>query len=537
MRITLKSTLILTILFMLSLAGALAIHYATYWGPWAYSDSTEYIASARSLLAGQGLGFQAASGDFVLYSLHPPLYPLILSLLGLAGFDLLEAARWLNILLFGATVFLSGVVTYVFLRSVWPAVVLSISLLTIPVFVDVSSGAMSEPLLLFNCSLAIALLVFYLERKKGWLLIASAIAAGLAILARYQGMVVGVVCATSLLVANYKPLKQRLLDILAICLVSLLPLAAWMTWLFTQSRSLTGRGFIQPNNLVTGTMVLRKSLMEIFINWLPYRQYLHPNNYTVSRNYLLVLVLGLIILTSLIIIRRLSKRPVTQKQALVTTFSFLWGLFSIGNILLLAFTFLFTTPTPDLNQRTMLPVQFGMMFFAVLLLGSIVQEFHLPRAVGLTCGLLVLVFIYPNGQSSWRLIQQYHQFGLGYTNASWHSSLTLQAVRDLPTSTPLITNEAAAILLHLDRSAYDFCSPPCNPSRSVRYGDDLQDPVQKIFREQGAALVLFYPYCEAQSQGAYTDSLAQLATLTRDLRQAFYACDGAIFFYPIDTQN
>jgi hypothetical protein len=58
---TLKSVLydhaILLVIALLSLIGSVAIAFSTRWVPWAYSDSTAYIASARTLLEGDGLGF------------------------------------------------------------------------------------------------------------------------------------------------------------------------------------------------------------------------------------------------------------------------------------------------------------------------------------------------------------------------------------------------------------------------------------------------------------------------------------------------
>lgn len=531
MRISSKSALILTIFFFISLAGCLVIHYATYWGPWAYSDSTEYVATARSLLAGNGLGYRAASGDFILYSLHPPLYPLVLSGVGMLGFDFLEAARWLNIMLFGLTIFLTGTSAYILLRSTWLAVALPLALLTIPACIDISSGAMAEPLFLFTSCLAIVLLVFYLARGNRVFLAGSAFSASLAVLARYPGIVVVISCILGLLVSGNRGLKRRVLDAITYSLMSLTPLAAWLIWLFSQTRSLAVRTFLLPGDLQASVMALRKSLMEVFLSWLPYREYLPSYNYTSGRNYLIILLTGIAVLAGLIIFRRLFKVPRSHDQSLVSTFAFLWALYSIGNILLLAVTYLFTTPIPDLNPRTLLPVQFGAIFFVVTLLASVIDEFHLPDSVSLACGLMVLFFIYPNVVASKKLIDQYHQSGLGYTSAAWHSSLTLQAVRDISASTPIITNQAAAVLLHVNRAAYDFCSSPCDSASNLRYGDDTRDPVQRVFREQGAALVLFIQFCGGQNQSPDADFLAHMNVLTQDLQQVFRSCDGAIYFY------
>jgi len=212
-------------------------------------------------------------------------------------------------------------------------------------------------------------------------------------------------------------------------------------------------------------------------------------------------------------------------------------IFTLGSIALLAGTYLFTDPIPDINPRTLLPVQFGLIFVLLTLAGSVIDEFRLPQFTGLAVLGLVLIVSIPNFQTSWKLIDQYHNFGAGYTSPVWHTNLTLQRLRDLPADVPIISNQAVALLLQINRPAYDFCAPPCNPSGQLRYGDDLNDPTQQIFREDGAALAIFYPYCGVQNVAWYSNTLAELNLLTKDLRQAFSSCDGAIYFYPTAGQN
>jgi len=148
------------------------------------------------------------------------------------------------------------------------------------------------------------------------------------------------------------------------------------------------------------------------------------------------------------------------------------------------------------------------------------------------CTALVLIFIIPNIQSTIKLTNQYHQYGHGYTSSAWHSSLTLQALDGLPADIPIITNETAAVLLLINRPAYDFCSFPCNQSGQLKYGDDLQDPIQRAFRNNGAALALFYPFCGDPQDPLYTQMVEHVIPLTQNLELYFSSCDGAIYFYP-----
>jgi hypothetical protein len=272
--------------------------------------------------------------------------------------------------------------------------------------------------------------------------------------------------------------------------------------------------------------------MAIFWSWFPYQEHLPSYSYTLSRNILILLIVLIFLLVSLIVFKKLIFRKSALVSPLGFTFAFLWIIFIIGNISLLAVSFIFTNPLPDLNPRTLLPVQFGLVFALLALFSSAINEFHLPIAVGWSFACLVLILIFPNAKASWNIISQYHQYGAGYTNRDWHNSTTLRSLQGLPSNIPLISNQSAALLLLADRSAYDFCTLPCNQPEQLRYGDNLADPIQQIFREDGAALILFYPYCGVQFEPWYANTLAQFNSLTQNLTRFFSSCDGVIFFYP-----
>lgn len=527
----------LLIILLLSIIGSLAIYFSTSWGPWAYSDSTEYIDSARNLLAGRGLGHSAPSGSLVPLTLHPPFYPLVLSAMELLGFNLIEAARWLNIILFGATIFLSGAFTYALFHSSWLAISLSAAILTLPPLVDVSSGAMSELLFFFTATLGLCLLIIYLDLRKRYLLILSSIAAGLAFLSRYPGIVVIVTCIIGLTVAGRISWKQRLHELLEFSIISIIPSAIWLIWIYFQTKTLVARDYHFTLDIWSNTIDLRKRMMEVFWSWLPFHSRLPSYSYNLARNVLIFLIVLIFLLVSVIVVKKFIFRKSIDSSPQEFTFAFLWLIFIVGNISLLTASFLFTSPLPDLNPRTLLPVQFGLGFALLALVASLINEFRLPPAMGWTCAVLALIFILPNARTSWKIISQYHINGGGYTSQTWHSSLTLQELTELPLNIPIITNESAAVLLLTERPAYDFCTLPCNQPDQLIYGDNPLDPVQKVFREDGAALVFFYPYCGAQVEPWYANTMTELKSITQNLTQYFSSCDGVIYYYPSAQQN
>lgn len=522
----------LGIIIFLSLIGSLAIYYSTYWDPWAYSDSTGYIVSARNLLAGHGLGYFGPSGDFMPLSLHPPFYSLALSAIGLTGIDLIDAARWLNIVLFGAMIFTSGAFAYSLFHSSWLAISLSVTILANPSLVDVSSGAMSELLFLFTATLSICLLVAYLIQRKLYLLILSSIFVSLACLTRLNGVALAGVGIIGLLVGSHTSWKQRLRDVLIFSLISITPIGIWLFRIYSQTGTLAARTIDLSARIWPATIELRKAFIELFWSWLPYRNLLPRYSYYTYRDIFIAVITLILILISFISFRKLFSRKSAHSSTREFTYAWLWIVFVIANILVIAGSFIFTSLRPDMDPRTTLAIQLGLVFALLALLLSVINEFHLPQYVGWICTALVLIINASYAQTSLKTINLYHVHGAGYTNRAWHYSTTLQAVRNLPADIPIITNQSAALLLWLNRPAYDLCSFPCNGSGELRYGDNPLDPTQQLFREAGAALVYFHPDCNILAEQFYADTLNQLKSLTQGLNQYFSSCDGGIYFYP-----
>jgi 4-amino-4-deoxy-L-arabinose transferase-like glycosyltransferase len=523
------------IIILLSVIGSAAIFYSTRWGPWAFSDSAGYLVSARNLLAGHGLGYPGASGDFMPLSLHPPFYSLVLSAIGLLGVELITAARWLNIILFGTTIFLTGALSYKLFYSSWLSLSLCISLLVMPVFVDVSSGAMSELLFFFTALLGIFLLILYLKGHRRYLLIFSSLFIGLSFLTRINGAVVVGMGVLVLALARNVSWKQKIRDVFVFCLVSLSPVALWLIWVYFKTGTLAARQYSFNPHLWSITTEFRLKLMQSFWSWLPFQQFLPAYSYRLSRNVFLTLMGLILVFVCLIVLKKIKDRQTLAATSGIFTFALLWITFIIGNILLIAASDTFSSTMLSKDSRTFFYIQFGLVFAFLALFLSIIKEYRLPTWVGWICATVILVINLSYARSSWNIIQQYHLTGSGYTSQAWHKSATLAMARALPANISLISNETAATLLLMDRPAYDFCVLPCSLSGSVRYGDNRQDPVQNIFREDGAALVLFYPMCGDQPW--FADTLAQLNSITQNLRQYFFSCDGAIYFYPSSAQD
>jgi hypothetical protein len=86
--------------------------------------------------------------------------------------------------------------------------------------------------------------------------------------------------------------------------------------------------------------------------------------------------------------------------------------------------------------------------------------------------------------------------GDGLTDYRWNRSGIIQAVRALPAEKPVISNDWELIQLWTGRPVYGFWNsfPSKQPIQTTAYGTVTADPVQSVFCEQGAVLVIFVDF-------------------------------------------
>src|SRR5574341_117446 len=142
---TRATRLFMPYLILLSILGVILvfINTATF-GPGISSDGMEYLSAADNLARGQGfINFHGG-----VYILWPPLYPLILAgLHALTALDVFVVGWVLNAILFGATIFLAGILLRLCFpdRLVWAALGALLTLFFLSYLVSASNIA-SDPL-------------------------------------------------------------------------------------------------------------------------------------------------------------------------------------------------------------------------------------------------------------------------------------------------------------------------------------------------------------------------------------------------------
>ncbi len=529
-RLTIGSILFISIL------DSLLIVYGTKWGPWAFSDSTEYIYSARNLLDGYGLGLFGPSGAFHPSLLHPPFYSLVLSFFGLLGVDLLSAARWLGVVLFGLTILITGLSLYYLTSSAWLSITCSLLLSVMPALVDVSSGVMSELLFVFTGLAGLFLLLVFLRDRSWIFLIAAALASGLTMLTRYAGLGFILAGLCTLLVFDRGSMKRRLSHLVIYGVLGGLPTIGWLIWV--RSQSLSVRTIDIPSNVFTQFSQLRLGVMKVFWSWIPFPSILPAYSYNLARNLLIIALLVLVLISGLLTFW-MRKKPISTSDpanGLSITFSML--MLAVASLLVLGASYIFTRPTPDINSRILLPVQIAVSLGLFALLFFIFKALQLPRQANLIPMVLLVGVFFSNSLSTQKFITIYHNQGAGYTAPAYRQSKFIQAVMLLPPNIPLISNESALVLFYTGRPAYDITELADKSPTDVeaQYGADLDDPPQKAFRQQGAALVLFKS-AYWQLDPIYGDQTAtRLQSLTSGLTVQTQTNDGSIYFYPSPGQ-
>jgi hypothetical protein len=173
---------------LVSFAGILIILWLTRWGIAINNDSTVYLASALNYSRGAGLGEWAASGQIKPMIHFPPLYPLLLAYADKLGLDILTASRWLNAILFGLNIFLTGLISAELIRWRFSAVISSLLFIFSTHLLLIHMMAVSEPIFIMLVLLGIWFFLRHMANGSFSALLLSGFFLGLASLSRYIGV-------------------------------------------------------------------------------------------------------------------------------------------------------------------------------------------------------------------------------------------------------------------------------------------------------------------------------------------------------------
>jgi hypothetical protein len=495
MKKTLTTRTYLGMIILLSIAGGGMALYSSANGPWGYSDPVEYISTAYSILHGHGIGYYEGNAQFVFTTIHPPFYSIVLSVIGLTGINLVVAVRWLNVLSLVVSIFIAG---WVFLRfSCVPmlGILASALMCAFPHMLEMYSSAYSEPLFVLLFLLGGYCLLIYHENKKTALFLIAAIVLGLIPFTRYSGIAMTISGIAVIFVMAAGKFWSRIKQAALFTLIGSFPTLLWLIWVyFIGDHNMGGRNVgADLGQLGTQFQIFRGLFMDVVWKWIPFQ---NPVT-TLSYSFRFVLMgFGFLITIALSYMawRKLHKNAANHQQKSEALIFIYFGLSSLVYIVVLIATFLFTQPTIDIDNRMLLPLFVGVIMgllgtFAFWQAAWFGQKRGLLQAIPWLVGILCVYWYIPQARS----IVEVKRKDAGLTSYHWIHSEIIQAVSALPEETPVISNNWELLLLWTQRPIYGFwvTFPSDKPLQASTFGTNPRDPVQSLFCNQRAALVIF----------------------------------------------
>lgn len=369
------------------------------------SDSVEYIVASKSF--NDGKGFLMLNNQPMVW--WPPVYPILLGLVSkIFSADTLNTARNLNSLLFGITVFLSGVLIHRNIKSSFLFTGLcTISILLSFQIIQMALMALTE--LLFIC-LVLFCFVFlesYMKENKTKYLIILAIFVSLAALTRYIGIILIPWVVLNILIVSNKSLNEKIRHILLFMLISSLPVLVWIARNYIQSGTLFGYRF--PVEYSLGQNLLY--ILNVFSAWyVPFNLRNSPYLFSI-----------LLTITAVIIVITLREALKNQKQ--ISKF-YPYFIFVLLYLLFIVYIIM-NMGIEQVSKRLLAPIYIPLtiiMFFIVFEFSHLITTRVKTSALQILPYAAISIFILMNYKGTQSGIIDFSMNGEGFTSKKWRES-------------------------------------------------------------------------------------------------------------------
>jgi hypothetical protein len=480
--------LFFTGLLITAIAAALYIAACTHLGPWGYSDTAVYYASARNLANGIGVGTFNLDGSFSRLRIFAPFFSIILSLFARPEFDLIEINRILDILFYAILVFSSGWLFYRISSSSILGLCFSILLGFTQDFSLIFSSMMSEPLAFMLGIPSLLLVILSVKERSFKHLVIAGILGGLAFFSRYAFIAIPISGVLILLILSRKPWKKRAIDVLTYSILAFSPMLGWLAFELLNNQTIGARSFNLDFEIKGRIIALFNGLYEMINSWFPYRPNLFPG---VRSNYfypiLLVVILFLIILAFIPTLRkRVNKEDGNSVYLLIDGSC----IYLLVYFLIFFATFVFTPNQIPINQRLLSPLIPGC--YLVLLSTSL--NFHkvirIKNAIPIVGLFMSLFFVYFN----FSLLVQYltdSQNPRSYSSPELRYNQIFEIISNLPEDTKIITNIPDILLFYTNKNSYYLGSDLKSEGFFIDIGD--KERINGIVSTECGIFVLLEP--------------------------------------------
>ncbi|MEW6566806.1 MAG: hypothetical protein AB1449_01285 [Chloroflexota bacterium] len=503
----------------LAIAAVVLMLYCTRWGSGLGGDSFYYVSGARHLT--QGLGFTRPTGDGGTRPIthFPPLYSLALTVPVSADVEVTAAARWLNALLLGSSVLLTGLIALRITGSTWLALAGQAAVMLAPVMLEVHSWVLSEPLFLTILLAFLLSLVHAAQRDRMALYVVCGVLASLAWFTRYVGSAVIAAGLVALLFWPGRPWRSRIRQGLAFAVGCLPVPTLWLLRNWMVSGALTNRA-LEVHWVTLAT--LREGL-GVMALWLL------PASIPSRVRLVLFLLGGLALMVGSAWLIWHQPRPEDEVRVASDATAGVWVLsvFALAYAVLLLLSLSFLDASTALDDRMLSPLYPVGVMLALVVSRGLFDRAGRPHALQATGSIVLVAFVALTAWRGWGTVRALAKDGQGYASRSWHQSTLVAAIRALPDGIPIYSNELDGIYLLTGRPAF-MVPIRWDPMRAAPRADfevQLALMRQRLFGE-GGVLVLFPSLARQES------FLPSEAELTAGLAVALTSAEGVIYSAP-----
>ncbi len=511
------------IIGFLALAGiALIISATSKFGPGISEDSIAYIAAAKNILnfkelsvlfdlEGNQLNLWLPRVEKELYHIlpWPPLFPFIISIFGFLHFNLARSAGLINAILFGANIALILLIIRKYTRSLVLIIFSSIILITSKNMLLVHSFVWSEPLFLFLGLLGFYFLFCFLDNKKNYNFIISALCFSLAFFTRTVGISLIAAGVTAILFFSRLKIKNKIIYSILLSVIGFLPFSIWTLKNNIIFGNTTTGFFFHPASPDDLIEAVRTVSSWFYLDIFPFKIYL----------ILLMLVLTAITAVSIYISRKNKKRSADaayKQSSRVINIFLLFALFYITAIL---FARSFFDASIPLDNRILIPVFIPAFIIIILLVKRALDYFKNKRAVKRTIFIFCEILLVFSLSVIIFGMKGFYEEGQGYNSRQWLESETIRELKDMDPSEAIYTNNPYAIYFYLDKNPRPLPTKVniYTAKKNTDYSGDLNKTIEEI-RKNNGLIVLFdlRQYYLAEEKELLMDHGLTLIKDTRD---------------------
>lgn len=411
-------------------------------------DSAIYVATAESLVSGNGLTvpFGDSPGQPLVH--FPPFYPLTLAVMGWMGIDIRLAARLLNAMLLAGTTLLLAATLHLTSRDPRKTILGATLLILSPVVLKIFSMAWSEPLFLFFTLGSFLSLLVGAAKDARILIFTSAILAGLAALTRYAGIAILMAGTGALFIIGSSGLRAKIRDAGSYFVAGFAPLSLW----FLRNLYVAGEAVNREVSIHPITRGHLWQAIETFAGWL-FLPVEFPGR---LKAVFLLVFLSIASWVLFWLFFRPSGRAVEEQVSeirertylkMIAVYVSVYALFLIASIT-------FVDANTPLDDRILSPLFILGFLVVAFMLSSLWERAGLQPWTRRLLAITLVVFAVVALQASARWSLRALNHGLGFNHTQWRNSSLLASLEMFDENATIYSNSPEAIYIHTKRSAY-----------------------------------------------------------------------------------